>query len=420
MYIGLLISAPFASEYELELSSARDRLASYGTRLELIVSGPDGQGVAASALPEITAAYLSLDVLESAIDMNPFFKALYLAPALAWLQISWSGVDMPVFAQLLDIHPQLVVSTAVGANAPPIATTVLAAMLTFHRGLHVWRHAQGRRAWLSKPDVCAALGPAGPRRDLPGQRLVVFGMGSIGLHVARMAGALQMRVIGVRRSAPSVEEQLACEAVLRPQDLFAPSSVLSDADFVVICAPLTAETEGFFDRRVLALLPPNCYLLNVGRGAIVDTDALVAQLEAGRLAGAYLDVFSTEPLPADSPLWHMPNVLLSPHDSASSQDNSQRATRIFLDNLHAWGQGGGRAGALRNVVRDRRPGPTAAALPVSPTARRSRWKACLCREGQWVYQDPDAHSSPFFCCKCRSYLSKNRAAKLMRKGVISD
>jgi phosphoglycerate dehydrogenase-like enzyme len=121
-----------------------------------------------------------------------------------------------------------------------------------------------------------------------------------------------------------------------PQSL---DTLLPLADWLIIACALTAETRGMIDAAALARLPEGARLINIARGGIVDESALIAALESGRLAGAYLDVFETEPLPADSPLWDMPNTLISPHDSGAASGNETRVTAILIENLKRWSRG---------------------------------------------------------------------------------
>jgi phosphoglycerate dehydrogenase-like enzyme len=124
------------------------------------------------------------------------------------------------------------------------------------------------------------------------------------------------------------------------------SSLLPTADWLVLACPLTDETRGWIDAPMIAALPPRARLINVSRGEVIDEGALCEALAGGRLAGAYLDVFAVEPLPADSPLWRLPNVIVTPHDSPASLGNAHRVSQLFLDNLRRWRDGA----ALRNEV----------------------------------------------------------------------
>jgi D-2-hydroxyacid dehydrogenase (NADP+) len=162
---------------------------------------------------------------------------------------------------------------------------------------------------------------------LTGKTLCVVGLGTIGHRCAELGAALGMRVIGVRRSPRPTPP---AEAVYAAKDL---CQALGRADVVIIVLPGTAETAGLIGRAELAALPQGALLLNAGRGKTVDTDALVAALASGHLAGAGLDVVDPEPLPPEHPLWTMPNVLITPHTSGLHRTYTPEATAAFLDNL---------------------------------------------------------------------------------------
>ena len=169
--------------------------------------------------------------------------------------------------------------------------------------------------------------------------LGVVGLGPIGLEVARLGVALRMRTIGVRRT-PRGDEPCETWPMARLDEL------LAQADALVLAVPLGDDTRHLLDARRLALLKRGAWLVNVGRGALVDEAALVAALQSGHLGGAGLDVFETEPLPPESPLWSMPNVIVTPHNSGDAPGNLDRAAAIFLDNLARYGRGE----PLRNEV----------------------------------------------------------------------
>jgi phosphoglycerate dehydrogenase-like enzyme len=180
--------------------------------------------------------------------------------------------------------------------------------------------------------------------ELPGRTVVIFGCGSIGKEVARLARGLGMKTVGLKRST---EGLLAAEMNL---DELLPASAFRDvlprAEFLVLCAPHTPETEGILGSTELALMPHGAMLINIARGALVDEDALVAALRSGHLASAALDVFREEPLPASSPFWSMPNVLVSPHSASTSDRENGRITDLFCDNLRRYLAGQ----PLRNVL----------------------------------------------------------------------
>ena len=156
-------------------------------------------------------------------------------------------------------------------------------------------------------------------------------MGAIGTAVARLGKALGMTVLGVKRRTAGVDPAaLHLDALYPPGEL---PAVLQRAEFLVLIAPHTPETEQMIGADELALMPQGAVFINIGRGGLVDEPALIEALRAGHLGGAGLDVFATEPLPADSPLWTMPNVLLSPHSSSTSDRENGRITALFCDNL---------------------------------------------------------------------------------------
>ena len=279
----------------------------------------------------IEAAYFSGDVFPD--GARAFFAAALGAPKLRWLQTFNAGVDHPIFARFLERGVRL--TTAAGASAEPIAQTALAGMLMLARGFPHWLDAQRRRAWEPHP-------PAAIPRDLRGQVLVIFGLGAIGSELARLARALGLEVIGVRRAPARGGEPV--DELHPPERL---RELLPRADWLAIACPLSEETRGAVDARALALLPRGARVVNVARGEIVDETALAESLASGHLAGAYLDVFAAEPLPSESPLWSLPNVIATPHNSAASRGNEARQLEIFRENLARWGRGE----PLRNEVR---------------------------------------------------------------------
>ncbi|MGW8267254.1 MAG: NAD(P)-dependent oxidoreductase, partial [Longimicrobiales bacterium] len=167
--------------------------------------------------------------------------------------------------------------------------------------------------------------------DLEGKTLVVVGMGGVGREVCRVAKAFRMRVIGVDRPGYSFDRDTLSVDELRSSTEL--PSVLGQAEHLVLIAPHTPETEGMIGARELALLPEGAVFINIARGALVDEGALVEALRSGHLAGAGLDVFAQEPLPPDSPLWEMPNVLVSPHSASTSDGENRRLTDLFCENL---------------------------------------------------------------------------------------
>ncbi|ASK34996.1 D-2-hydroxyacid dehydrogenase [Alloalcanivorax mobilis] len=239
---------------------------------------------------------------------------------IRWVHATSAGVDALMIAPIRD--GDLLVTNAAGVFDRGIAEYVLGAVLLFAKDTltnlalqrqHRWRHRETRLA-----------------RD---QQALVVGAGSIGREVASVLGAIGMPVIGTARRA---RQDRAFRRVHRQEDL---PALLGDADYVIITAPLTDATQGLFDRRHFRLMKPGAVLINVGRGAIVRTDALLEALDSGRLAGAALDVFEQEPLPAEHPLWRYPNVMLSAHMAGDFVGWRRALGEQFVDNFQRWRQG---------------------------------------------------------------------------------
>jgi D-2-hydroxyacid dehydrogenase (NADP+) len=288
---------------------------------------PAAIAAAPGRLAEVTGAWFSRDIFAAArggsnpTAMKDFFAVVDAAPALDWLHVMSAGADFPEYRGSQARGVKL--TTSSGVTSVPIAHTVLAAILAQARGFPGWLEAQSRRVWQPM------LGAASPR-DLGEQTAVIVGLGPIGREVARLLRAFGMKTLGVR------QQDLPCPEVDRTltyQDL---DTVLPDCDWLVLACPLSPLTRGLLDARRLALLPRCARVINVGRGAVIDEAALSEALANQRLAGAYLDVFSTEPLPPTSPLWALPNVWISPHNAAAALGNPVRDRQLFLDNLGHW------------------------------------------------------------------------------------
>ncbi|MBI2297317.1 MAG: D-2-hydroxyacid dehydrogenase [Betaproteobacteria bacterium] len=244
---------------------------------------------------------------------------------MKWLHVFNAGVDHPIYTEMLARGVRL--TTSSGATAEPIAHTAVTALLMLARGFPRWIDGQRRRAW--NPVRFGDI-----PRDLGGQTALILGIGRIGAEIARLARALELKVIGVRRSPRAPDDPV--DELHPPQRL---AELLPRCDWLIIACPLTPETRGLVDAGLIARLPRGARVINVSRGEIVREDALIEALRSGHLAGAYLDVFETEPLPPGSPLWDMPNVLISPHSSSAASGNDERTLGIFLDNFSRWHRG---------------------------------------------------------------------------------
>jgi phosphoglycerate dehydrogenase-like enzyme len=295
-----------------------------GFGIEIVALPPDPAGrLPDAACARVEVAFFSGDVFPD--FSRQFFSSVRKAPQLKWLHVFNAGVDHPIFAEVLARGVRL--TTSAGSTAEPIAQTAIMGLLALARGLPHWLASQRSRKW---DPVRAGRLP----RDLRGQTAVIVGLGQIGAEIARLARELGLKVIGIRRSPLKAGDPVD---ELRPPAAL--PELLPQCDWLIIACPLTPGTRGLIDAAAIARLPRGARIINIARGEIVVESAMIAALESGRLAGAYLDVFETEPLPADSPLWDLPNVLVTPHNSSAATGNDERVLEIFLDNLARWHRG---------------------------------------------------------------------------------
>lgn len=255
-------------------------------------------------------------------------------PRLRWVHATSAGAGEQV--RKAELSPEalerVTITTSSGVHAVPLAEFAVLGLLAVAKELPRLVEDQRARAW---PEVRQ------PLRELSGQTLFLVGLGEIGREVARLGKALGMRTVGFRRTQGPPPEWV--DEVHGPERL---TELAGRADAMVVSLPMTEQTAGLVDRATIERLPATCIFVNVGRGGVVDEPALVDALRDRRIAGAVLDVFATEPLPADSPLWTLPNVLVTPHAAALSARENERITELFTDNLRRYLDGE----PLRNVV----------------------------------------------------------------------
>jgi phosphoglycerate dehydrogenase-like enzyme len=247
------------------------------------------------------------------------------ATNLRWLQQWGAGADWLMRTPAAVDH-DFVLTSASGVHAIPISEQIIGYLLAFARGLHRSICAQVKHQWHRETKQSLF--------ELAEKTMVLVGVGAIGGRTAEVATALGMRVLGVRRDPQAAMPNI--EAMYGPDQLL---EVLPQADFIVLTVPLTQETEGMIGERELEAMKPTAYIVNIGRGATIDQNALIEALREGRIAGAGLDVFTPEPLPQDSPLWDMENVIITGHYAGMTPEYDNRALEILLENLSRYQAG---------------------------------------------------------------------------------
>jgi phosphoglycerate dehydrogenase-like enzyme len=306
----------------------------------VLTGDPAGMGLPPGMQPAEKVAnvrYVGADGLAAALPgADALFVWDFLSTAVApawpvrdqprWLHIASAGVDRVLFPALGDT----VVTNSRGVFEEPIADYVLMLVLAMARDLAGTLRNQGRRRWQHRATEPVA-----------GRTALIVGTGPIGRAIGRRLRTIGLHVTGAGRTARPADPDLG--DIVDPAGL---PSALAAADYVVLAAPLTDATRGMIDARALAALRPTARLINVGRGELVVEPDLVAALRDGTVAGAALDVVAEEPLPVTSPLWDMPNVIVSPHMSGDLSDWREQLVALFVDNLRRFTE----HAPLRNVV----------------------------------------------------------------------
>ena len=243
------------------------------------------------------------------------------ADRLRWVHVAGAGVDAVLFSEL--VRSPVTVTNSRGVFDRAISEYVLGLMLLFAKDFHRSLEFQRRREWMHRETEMLA-----------GKKLLVVGAGPIGRTISRQARCLGMGTSAVARTRRS--EDVDFGRVFSSEQL---DEALSDADYVVVAAPLTDQTRGMFGATQFGRMKPGARFINVGRGPIVEEPALIGALREGRIAGAALDVFSEEPLPEDSPLWEMPQVVISPHMSGDFVGWHEALGGLFVENFRRWRRG---------------------------------------------------------------------------------
>lgn len=257
-------------------------------------------------------------------------NVLQRAPRLKWVQAMGAGVEGFLSPEV--VNSPVTITNVSGIHAVPISEYIMCVMLMFVKQMPACYQLRQEKQW-KRPNGTI----------LRGRTAGIVGLGHIGLEVARLAKCFGMQVIATRRSGAENSRARYVDKLLPRQKL---PELLSKSDFVALTLPSTSETIHLIGAPELHLMKPTAYIINIGRGNIIDEEALVQSLKEHWIAGAGLDVFNREPLPQDSPLWNLPNVIFTPHISGSMEDYQLQATGIFVENLKRYLDGQ----RLRRVV----------------------------------------------------------------------
>ncbi len=323
-----MTTALVSKEFIARFGAAFSAVAEPGGKAVTFMTLPEAQG---ARLPQadcdrIDCAFIDRDIRFNDQLHAAFGEAVLAARNLRWLHLATSGVSMQPFIPVVGARG-VALTSSTGSNAEPVAQTGFAGLLMLARGFPAYIQGQHRHEW--RPLRGAALPD-----DLRGQTLLLIGVGAVGTVFAGYARAFGLKVIGVRRSP------------LKPADpvdeLHPPSrlpELLPRADWIVISCPLTRDTRNLIDAGAFSRMRKGARLINIARGEVVDEAALIAAIRSGHLGGAALDAHRQEPLPVDSPLWDLPNVIVSPHNASASTGNEKRCAGIFVENFGRWLRG---------------------------------------------------------------------------------
>jgi phosphoglycerate dehydrogenase-like enzyme len=315
----------------LVLSDPTDR------RLAMLEQLPEGTNLVVGTAPEAFQRVAEdATVILSWLGSNGWLRhVLPLCPRVQWVHTVSAGLDTLIFPEL--VQRPLVLTNGSGVFSDSLGEFALAAILFFAKGFRRLVHSQDAGLW----DPFEV-------RDIAGQTAGIVGYGSIGRAVASRLRSMGMKVLALRREPDARPDQWT-ERVFGPRERLA---MIAQCDYIVVSAPLTAETRGMIGAAEFAAMKPNAVVINIGRGPVIDEPAMVRALAEGRIEGAALDVFATEPLPPGHPFFKLSNVLVSPHCADHTHGWLDRAMQFFLDNFERFRKGE----PLLNVIADKRRG----------------------------------------------------------------
>ena len=314
----------------IEIAIIEDEAELYAERLMAEIPGVTAHGgrTEADILPYCRSATVLMGLAQC---ITP--AMVEAASRLRWVQALTTGVDPLMTMACLD--PLIPITSGRGIHGPQMSELAFLYMLNFARDIRAVLRDQRNRTWERRP-----------QRLLMDKTAVIVGVGLISEDLARRCKAFGMRVVGVssRASAPGFDAMFPRERI---------AEAAAEADFLIAIVPLTPQTRHIIDGAVLDAMPARGVFINIARGPVVDEEALILRLQAGRIAGAALDTFIDEPLPATSPLWSMENVIITPHIGGMSETYAEQILPLLIHNVRAFKEG--RMSDLRNLVRGDRP-----------------------------------------------------------------
>ena len=301
--------------------------------LNVLILNPLSDRHIATIANQVPQAHVTISDLESAeeyiqeadiivaMGITDIRQLFLKAPKLKWVHALTAGVDKLIFPEMQNSN--VILTNSRGIHGIPVSEHVFSLMLAFSRCLHLTLRQQLEKKW---------------KRVLPDEihekTIGIVGLGSIGREIAKKAKGLGMQVLATRRK---LSHEIFVDKMYPPDKL---KEMLALCDFVVVALPLTEQTKELIDMEHLSAMKRSAYLINIARGSVLRESDLVEALEKGLIRGAGLDVFEQEPLPENSPLWGMPNVIITPHVAASSPYYLDRAIKLFADNLARYANGG--------------------------------------------------------------------------------
>lgn len=296
----------------------RQRLESALYPAEISYAHPEDAEAIAACIDRVDAAILAADADGQILS----------GQRLRWIHCCHAGLDKSARREVFDRG--IVLTGSAGRSAPALAEHVFAFLLSLAYDMPGILSAQKEHRWCS--------GELSRRSAIFGKTMGIIGLGNTGQAVAMLAKAFSLNVLGWRRKAEAVPNVDRVYSADSGDNL---AEMAAQCDYLVLCAGLNDDTRHLVDERLLGRMKPTAYLINIGRGQLVDEPALIRALEKGIIAGAALDTFETEPLPAESPLWELPNVILTPHTTPSLPDREERALGYVLQNIDAYRRGYG-------------------------------------------------------------------------------